>query len=1149
MITRKLLRLIPVALLLCLLVALSAAAAQPEAPPRAPSVYDQLTSLPLPEAPQPGETAPPPIDDSPAPRAGDYVFEWSRWAIAGYGPDTGWEIFIADSGLHLQLRLASSPAAEIHPKADRGFRRVVFASNRDGDFEIFSITTDGNDLRQLTFNTTDDAWPMWSPDGQRIAYTAYRDGQPEIYVMKADGSEDVRLTDSPSTDAMPDWSPEGDQIVFAGYRDGAHGIFVMDADGRNQRRVTSAVYAQRPKWSLDGKEIAFDADGDGDTWQDLFLMDASGDNKRMVYDGQSFSEIMLGSWSPDNAYLAFTYVNYTEYQGEYYWTRSGTYYLDLESGRIESFMGISTLWNGQWQTIDGDLPQAQMMQLAETTVARGVLLAWSGYDIGASGLRDYLVQVREPSGQWGTWQERPWNWPWTLYNDAAPGTTVQFRVRARDRAFNLSPVSAATETQTFFYSALLAARATDNRGAPLEEARFTLLPDGVDALTGRDGRAVLPLTRWGFQSVQLFHESDSLPADNRVVRPGASYEPYLPVGNVLTNSTFDAGLAGWTAGGSNPPAASADAFRGAGSVRLGTACTAPCLAPVVSLGQPELTVHQAVADGWGNVHVVWDGRFTGPSGPTRLTYSMRAANGTWTAAEPLDPGHYASEVAVTVDPFGGFHALWRRSDGNARLAYRYRAPNGVWQPAVSLLSTMNLPAPDFLGSDSRGNLYAVGWEQSGSERLYLLVKPAGRGWGAADVFYDRLEYKFSAVAADISPDDRLAILGNISFTQDESATVILTRTPDGHWGLETGLPFEVYNYVPFFETARDGATYVLDSDLSSGPMYLYRRAPAGDWSEGTPLPIGSYVDGAVDGTGRLHLVGSEGAYVTWTPGSGWQSPAPVAVTAGQLVLDAFDLPHLIGQPAYPADNEVLTIGPAVTAAAGTSTLWQQVTIPANMNAPTLAFVQRRHGQRPGGQTALRVTVDDAGTITPLNIGGGGPAWRLGWVDLSPWKGKTVKVGFTLAQAAGEPAARAWLDDISLSPGHADMSVLATAPRSVGQGKPAQLAIEVGNQGGVAAAGATLSVRLDDHLTFVSANPPPTTVSGQTLTWALGDLPAFSTPSAVVVTVRGQTNPLGLTMPHIVDVAADTTTAERQFGNNQQYVELIIAEQLFLPAIR
>lgn len=1149
MVAWKSLRLIPLALLFCLLVAWPAIAAQPEAPPRAPSVYDRLTGFTLPHPPRPGDATAPPAGSAAEPRSNGMVFNWSRWAIAGYGPDTGWEIFTADSGLNLQLRLASSPAAEIHPKADRGFRRVAFASNRDGDFEIFSIATDGSDLRQLTHNESDDVWPMWSPDGQRIAYTAYGDGQPEIYVMKADGSEQVRLTNSPSTDAMPDWSPEGDQIVFAGYRDGAHGIFIMNADGTNQRRVTSEVYAQRPKWSPDGTQIAFDADGDGDTWQDLFVMDVNGGNKTMILNGLSKHEIMLGSWSPDNVYLAFTEVSYIEYQGQFYWTEAWTYRLYLPTDHYERLYVGDTFWNGQWQTTDGEPPTLHLAPLAAMSAARGVLLGWSSQDVGQAGLLDYLVQVREPSGQWRTWQEQPYNRRWAVYDNVAPGTTGAFRVRARDQAYNISPATAAAQTETFFYSTLLSARASDNRGVPLEGARFSLTTGDVDALTGSDGRAVLPLTRFGFQGVELFHESHSLPADNRVARPGASYEPYLAVGNVLSNGTLDAGLAGWTTAGSNPPVAGADAFRGAGSARLGAACAVPCLAPVVSLGQPELTAHEAVADKLGNIHVYWQARLFGPSGPVRPYYSMRAANGTWTTPESLDPGYDAGEVFMAVDPAGGLHALWKRyAGGDTRLAYRYRPANGAWQPVVPLPNTANLDRPRFLGSDSRGNLYAVGGENYSSGGLYLLIKQVGQGWSWDDDFYNRLMYIVRPVAVTLGPDDRLAILGRASLTPGDSQAVIVTRTPEGQLAMETGLPFQVGDYAYYFRIDRDGATYIIHGNMNGGATYLYRRAPAGDWSEGTPLPINPYLlDGAVDGTGRLHLVG-DGAYVTWTPGVGWQSPSPIAATSAQFALDAFDLPHIIGHPAYPADNEVLYIGPALAGAAASSTLWQQVTIPANMSAPTLAFMQRRHGERPGGQTALRVTLDDAGTITPLNVSGGGPAWSLGWVDLSAWKGKSVKVGFTLAQAAGEPAARAWLDDISLSPGYADMAVLATGPRSVGQRQPAQWTIQARNQGGVAAAGATLRLELDDKLTLVSTNPPAT-VSGKTVTWTLGNLPAFSPWQTFVVVVRGQTNPAGLTFPLYSTVAATTTTAEMQFGNSERRLELIIAEQLFMPTIR
>ena len=41
----------------------------------------------------------------------------------------------------------------------------------------------------------------------RIAFASDRDGNAEIYVMNADGSDQIRLTDDPAFDTFPAWSP------------------------------------------------------------------------------------------------------------------------------------------------------------------------------------------------------------------------------------------------------------------------------------------------------------------------------------------------------------------------------------------------------------------------------------------------------------------------------------------------------------------------------------------------------------------------------------------------------------------------------------------------------------------------------------------------------------------------------------------------------------------------------------------------------------------------------------------------------------------------------------------------------------------------------------------------------------------------------
>jgi Tol biopolymer transport system component len=46
---------------------------------------------------------------------------------------------------------------------------------------------------------------VWSPDGTKIVFLSDRDGNYEIYTMNADGSGQTRVTNNPAIDFSPDW--------------------------------------------------------------------------------------------------------------------------------------------------------------------------------------------------------------------------------------------------------------------------------------------------------------------------------------------------------------------------------------------------------------------------------------------------------------------------------------------------------------------------------------------------------------------------------------------------------------------------------------------------------------------------------------------------------------------------------------------------------------------------------------------------------------------------------------------------------------------------------------------------------------------------------------------------------------------------------
>ncbi|HPD41709.1 MAG TPA: hypothetical protein PLD43_09145, partial [Anaerolineae bacterium] len=104
--------------------------------------------------------------------------------------DNNWEIYFKDASR--ETRLTFHGAMDIHPRLNRGTTKIVFASNRTGYYQIFTMNVDGSGLAQLTFTNAHNDNPAWSPDGTHIAFESYRDGQSEIYVMDASGAHQTR---------------------------------------------------------------------------------------------------------------------------------------------------------------------------------------------------------------------------------------------------------------------------------------------------------------------------------------------------------------------------------------------------------------------------------------------------------------------------------------------------------------------------------------------------------------------------------------------------------------------------------------------------------------------------------------------------------------------------------------------------------------------------------------------------------------------------------------------------------------------------------------------------------------------------------------------------------------------------------------------
>jgi Tol biopolymer transport system component len=182
--------------------------------------------------------------------------------------------------------------------------RIVFSSERDGDFEIYSMNADGSGVIQLTDNPGDDQFPAVSADGQFIAFTSNRDGSLDLYTMRLDGSDLVQVTNGGAADRTPAWSPDGTRLAFTRFLGGIGDIYTIRIDGTGLTRLTDTPFQDlEPAWSPDGLKIAYTNDEDG--FEDIYTMNASdGSNKTNLTNNQRGLDVDP-DWSPDGSLILF----------------------------------------------------------------------------------------------------------------------------------------------------------------------------------------------------------------------------------------------------------------------------------------------------------------------------------------------------------------------------------------------------------------------------------------------------------------------------------------------------------------------------------------------------------------------------------------------------------------------------------------------------------------------------------------------------------------------------------------------------------------------------------------------------------------------------------------------------------------------------
>jgi tricorn protease len=178
-----------------------------------------------------------------------------------------------------------------------GIWKLDVASGKSSEIRVdIESETKDNDAELVTLANDAEAFHV-SPSNRRAAIAVHG----EIFTIATERGEIQRVTDTPWREESPRWSPDGKWIAFISDRNGREEVYISDESGKNARQLSN-----------------FDSDKGGLVW--------SNDSKWLMYNGSDHKlrsaevetgkteelvsipagQIGGGQFSPDGAYISYS---------------------------------------------------------------------------------------------------------------------------------------------------------------------------------------------------------------------------------------------------------------------------------------------------------------------------------------------------------------------------------------------------------------------------------------------------------------------------------------------------------------------------------------------------------------------------------------------------------------------------------------------------------------------------------------------------------------------------------------------------------------------------------------------------------------------------------------------------------------------------
>ncbi|MFZ0336724.1 MAG: hypothetical protein WAL45_01735, partial [Terracidiphilus sp.] len=175
------------------------------------------------------------------------------------GPHGSSNIWVYDLKRGTGSRLTFDPAGDLNPVWSPDGKRVLFSSNREGQYDIYQLAADGLGSTQPVFQSKDQNKELddLSADGRYLVYDTGADhiglrGLP----LFGDRKPFIFVQSSPH-DGCAAFSPNGHYVAYTSDETGRAEVYVQTFPQPNGKWQISASGGTEPMWRRDGKELFF----------------------------------------------------------------------------------------------------------------------------------------------------------------------------------------------------------------------------------------------------------------------------------------------------------------------------------------------------------------------------------------------------------------------------------------------------------------------------------------------------------------------------------------------------------------------------------------------------------------------------------------------------------------------------------------------------------------------------------------------------------------------------------------------------------------------------------------------------------------------------------------------------------------------------